>query len=169
MKNFTLKTFVLAFAFLAVASFALAQMPAAITIEPEGASAYDEITLTFNANESCTPDGKDDLIGLTQVYMHSAAFELGQPAGWGNFGVDYNAVGANGQDPILIANGDETYSITFIPAAFYGFPEGTVITKLTAVFNGGTWDAEGKDFGEGECKDFEIPLFYQSQPKKVIG
>ncbi len=163
MKNFTLKTFVLAFAFLAVASFALAQMPAAITIEPEGASAYDEITLTFNANESCTPEGKDDLIGFDQIYMHSAAFQLGQSGGWGDFAVDYNATGANGQQPILTANGDETYSITYTPAAFYGFPEGTIITKLTAVFNGGTWDAEGKDFGEGsECVDFQIPLYYES-------
>lgn len=148
-------------------AYAMAQMPAAITIEPEGATASDEITLTFNANLSCTPDGKDDLIGLAEIYMHSAAFELGQPAGWGNYGVDYNQQGANGETPVLVANGDETYSITFTPTDFYGVPEGAVITKLTAVFNNGTWNAEGKDFIEGECGDFNIPLAYASTDPKL--
>jgi len=142
-----------------ISIFSLAQMPAAITIEPEDATAYDEITLTFNAYESCTPTGKDDLIGLDSILMHSAAFELGQSGHWGIYKVDYNEVGANGQMPVLTANGDETYSITFIPVEFYGVPYGSVITKITAVFNGGTWDAEGKDFDEyGNCCDFQIPL-----------
>lgn len=167
MRTFTVKFLSFFFAIF-IGMYAVAQMPAAITIEPEDATASDELTLTFNALEACTPEGKDDLVGLDQVYMHSAAFELGQtPNTWGNYGVDYNQTGANGQSPILTANGDETYSITFTPTEFYGVPEGAIITQLTAVFNGGNWDAEGKDFVEGECGDFYIPLTYASTDPKL--
>ena len=162
MKNFTFKKILSLVVVLLFTASIYAQMPDAISITPEGATAYDEITLTFNANLACTPDGKQDLLGLQEVFMHSAAFELGQPAGWGNYGVDFDATGANGQAPILTPNGDDTYSITYNPFEFYGFPEGTVITQITAVFNNGSWDAEGKDYAEGGCGDFFIPLSFVS-------
>jgi len=169
MKNSTLRKILSLIAVFLFTASIYAQMPAAISISPEDATAYDEITLTFNATLACTPDGKQDLLGLQEVYMHSAAFELGQPEGWGNYGVDFDATGANGQAPILTANGDDTYSITYIPYDFYGFPEGTVITKITAVFNNGSWDAEGKDFIEGGCGDFNIPLsFVSGDPVLVV-
>ena len=160
MKKITFKTILSLIAVFLFSANVNAQMPEAITISPENGTAYDEITLTFNANLSCTPDGKQDLLGLQEVYMHSAAFELGQPAGWGNYSVQFDETGANGQYPILSANGDNTYSITYIPYEFYGFPEGTVITKITAVFNDGSWAAEGKDFLGEDCCDFNIPLNY---------
>jgi len=160
MKKISFKTILSLIAVFLFSANVNAQMPEAITISPENGTAYDEITLTFNANLSCTPDGKQDLLGLQEVYMHSAAFELGQPAGWGNYSVQFDETGANGQYPILSANGDNTYSITYIPYEFYGFPEGTVITKITAVFNDGSWAAEGKDFLGEDCCDFNIPLNY---------
>jgi uncharacterized protein (TIGR02145 family) len=165
MKKFTYKTILSLVAVFLFSANVNAQMPDAISITPEGATAYDEITLTFNANLACTPDGKQDLLGLQEVFMHSAAFELGQPGGWGNYAVDFDATGANGQAPILTPNGDDTYSITFIPYDFYGFPLGTVITKIIAVFNNGSWDAEGKDYVEGGCGDFFIPLNYGLLPQ----
>jgi type IX secretion system substrate protein len=95
--------------------------------------------------------------------MHSAAFKLSDDqTGWGPHGVDYNATGANDQSPVLTSNGDDTYSITFTPGEFYGVPEGETISQLSAVFNGGSWDNEGKDYVEGECGDFYIPLYFES-------
>lgn len=158
MKNFTLLLL-----FVGLSAHLFAQMPAAISIEPEGATGWDEITLTFAASQACTPDGKGDLLGFDQINMHSAAFKLGdEQTGWGPHGVDYNATGANDQSPILVNNGDDTYSFTFIPGEFYGVPEGATITQLSAVFNSGSWDNEGKDFVEGECGDFYIPLSFDT-------
>ncbi len=152
--------------FLAMSGFAFGQaMPEAITISPEGATAFDEITLTFNANKSCTPDGKANLLGLEYVAMHSAmSFLSDEPGAWGNNGVDYDGTPGGEYDTHLTSNGDGTYSKTFIPVTYYSLTgdEGVFI-GITAVFNNGAgWDAEGKDTGDGECIDFKIPLAYTS-------
>ncbi len=110
MKNY-LRQFSLMFLFIAMAGFAMGQaMPEAITISPEGATAFDEITLTFDANKSCTPDGKDNLLGLETIAMHSAMRFLSDAAGaWGNNGVDYNGTPGGEYDTRLTSNGDGTY------------------------------------------------------------
>lgn len=164
--KFFLRQFSLMFLLLAMAGFALGQpMPDAITISPEGATAFDEITLTFDANKSCTPEGKGNLLGLESVAMHSAIRFLGDELGdWGHNGVDYNGTPGGEYNTRLTSNGDGTYSMTFVPVTYYGLTgdEGVFI-GLSAVFNNGTgWDAEGKDTGDGECKDFKIPLGYES-------
>jgi hypothetical protein len=224
MKKFTF-TFLLTFAF---GAFLMAQMPVAITIEPADATAFDEITLTLDANESCpaealfgagkvmmhsgvTLDGAawsnvvafdgmgangqypellpvmgalppaismspryakatdtititldtrlscpmDALYGADSVMIHSGVTVDG--AGWSNV-IGFDGMGANGQYPKMTNNGDSTWSITIVPAAFYGVETGEV-TAINAVFNNGSWDAEGKDFDEeGGCVDFTIPL-----------
>ena len=126
----------------------------AISITPATATAWDEITLTLDAKLSC-PDSA--LFNADSVMMHSGVNIDG--AAWSNV-VEFNGLGANGQQPKLISNGDTTWSITFIPADFYGIEEGAVVTQINCVFNGGDWSlGEGKDFDdEGNCTDFAIPL-----------
>lgn len=140
-------------------------MPNAIKVEPEGATAFDQIKLTFDAKLSCTPDGKGNLLGLAQVAMHSAIKKLGTVwNSWGAPGVDYNGTPGGGYTTKLTNNGDDTYSITFIPADYYKVTadDGTFI-GISCVFNNGNgWDAEGKDQGDGACMDFQIPLAYVS-------
>jgi hypothetical protein len=156
----------LMFLLLAMAGFAIGQpMPDAITIEPEGATAFDEITLTFNANLACVPEGKGDLKGLESIAMHSAMRFMGDELGdWGHNGVDYNGTPGGDYDTRLTNNGDDTYSKTFVPVTYYNLTgdEGVFI-GISAVFNNGTnWDNEGKDTGDGACTDFKIPLAYTS-------
>jgi hypothetical protein len=140
-------------------------MPNAIKVEPEGATAFDEITLTFDAKLACTPEGKGNLLGLAQVAMHSGIKKLGTAwESWGAPGVDYNGTPGGEYTTKLLANGDDTYSITFIPAVYYGVTvDDGIFIGISCVFNNGnSWDNEGKDQGDGVCKDFQIPLSYVS-------
>lgn len=133
-------------------------MPAAISISPSGATAYDELTLTFYPEEACFISGS--LVGSDVVYIHSGVtYYTGQT--WQDV-VDFSGVGMNNQSPQLTDNGDGSWSITYTPAEFYGFTPGTVVTHICAVFNNGTWDFDGRDFEEGtsNCMDIFIPLNY---------
>ena len=128
-------------------------LPAAITITPGDATAWDTVTITLNTKLSC-PDSA--LFGADSIMIHSGVNLDG--AVWSNV-IPFDGMGANGQKPKLMDNGDSTWSITFVPADFYGIPEGSVVTQINGVFNNGSWDAEGKDFNEeGECTDFNIPI-----------
>ncbi|MCK4406049.1 MAG: T9SS type A sorting domain-containing protein [Bacteroidales bacterium] len=142
------------------------KMPAAITITPENATAWDEITLTLDAKLSC-PDSS--LFGADSVMMHSGVTIDGDV--WQNV-VDFDALGANGQQPKLINNGDTTWSITYIPAEFYGIEAiaGLEVSQICCVFNAGSWGAgEGKDFDdEGNCTDFYIPLVFENNRRWAI-
>jgi hypothetical protein len=132
------------------------QMPAAISIQPENATIYDEITLTFNAELACSQNGS--LNGLTSVAMHSGVTING--SAW-QYVVAFNSTGANGQSPILSSNPDGTFSITYTPFEFYGFPAGSGVTQICAVFNNGSdWNQDGRDFYQGgpNCQDFLIPI-----------
>ena len=128
--------------------------PPAISITPANATAWDEITLTLDAKLSC-PDSA--LFNADSVMMHSG-ITIDSSASQNV--VAFDALGANGQQPKLISNGDSTWSITFIPAEFYGVEEGTNVSAINCVFNAGDWSlGEGKDFdAEGNCTDFLIPL-----------
>ncbi|MCF8304011.1 MAG: LamG domain-containing protein, partial [Bacteroidales bacterium] len=153
MRKFTLKMVSALMAFMLVAGIAYSQMPEAISIDPPDATAFDELTLTIDANESC-PDG--DLLGVSQVFIHSGVTINGEQ--WQNV-IDFDGQGQNGQSPELTDNGDGTWSITYVPADYYGIEEGAEVTEICAVFNDGTWDHEGKDFDDqGNCMDFYIPL-----------
>jgi hypothetical protein len=135
-------------------------MPAAISIDPPDATAYDELTLTFNPEEACFTSGS--LVGSPEVFIHSGVtFNSGET--W-QFVIDFSSVGANGQSPQLTDNGDGTWSITFIPFEFYGFDPGSVVTQICAVFNDSTWNKDGRDFEEGtsNCADFFIPLNFST-------
>ncbi|MCB2222527.1 MAG: PKD domain-containing protein, partial [Bacteroidetes bacterium] len=128
--------------------------PPAITIDPLNATAYDEITLTFNTYYSCTSSGS--LVGIPNISLHSGVTIGGST--W-QYAVNWDETGSNGQSTLLTNNGDGTHSITFIPYEFYGFPEGTVVEEICAVFNSGSWNEEGKDHDpNGGCRDFFIPL-----------
>lgn len=125
----------------------------AVTIDPPTASAWDEITLTLDANMSC-PEGA--LLAADSVMMHSGVTIDG--AVWQNV-IAFDGTGADGTKPKLTSNGDGTWSMTFVPAEFYGILEGANVTAINCVFNQGNWSAEGKAFGEtGNCVDFVIPF-----------
>ena len=127
-------------------------LPAAISMTPRYATATDTITITLDTRLSCPTDA---LFGADSVMMHSGVTLDG--AAWSNV-ISFDAMGANGQAPKLTDNGDSTWTITIIPAEFYGIEAGEV-TAINCVFNNGTWDAEGKDFDDvGDCTDFLIPL-----------
>lgn len=151
---------------LAMGQWVVAQMPAAISIEPANATGWDEITLTLDASKACVPDGKQAVTNASTVRMHSAAFLYNNlenwGSSWGDPGIDYDATPKEeGFDfPTLTDNGDGTYSITFTPGIFYGVEEGSTIIGITAVFNGGSWDFEAKDNADDGCGDFYIPLTY---------
>jgi hypothetical protein len=136
-----------------------AQMPAAITISPPNATAYDELTLTFDPALACFESGS--LAGLPSIAMHSGvAFITGE--NWQNV-INFNATGYNGQSPTLLPTGDGKYAITYIPAEFYGLT-GQTVTQICAVFNNGTnWSQDGRDFipFSPYCMDFYIPLNFQ--------
>lgn len=142
---------------------ARAQMPAAITIDPPNATAYDQITLTFDPALACFQSGS--LIGLPSIAMHSGvSFVTGES--WQNV-INFNATGYNGQSPTLLPTGDGKYAITYIPAEFYGLT-GQTVTQICAVFNNGTnWSQDGRDFipYSQYCMDFFIPLYFQMNPE----
>jgi hypothetical protein len=164
MKNFTLKSLITLLVIAAMSHFAYSQMPAAITIDPPTATAYDDLTLTFNPVQACFQSGS--LAGVALVYMHSGVTIGGST--WQHV-VEYNSTGANGQAPHLTPNPDGTYSIVYNPAAFYGLDPGQVVTHICAVFNDGQWNSkDGRDFEPGttNCMDFFIPLAYVSTDPK---
>lgn len=133
-----------------------AQMPGAITIDPPDATAYDELTLTFDPGEACFENGS--LNGLPYIAMHSGV-KLLSGEQW-QYLIEFNSTGANGQLTKLIPSGNGKYSITFVPADYYGL-NGETVTQICAVFNNGTdWSQDGRDFASGgyECTDFIIPL-----------
>jgi hypothetical protein len=88
---------------------------------------------------------------------------------WQNV-IEFNLLGANGQQPKFTHNGDSTWSLTFTPADFYGITAGTVVEAINCVFNAGDWAlgegnagdwalGEGKDFDpDFNCIDFYLPL-----------
>jgi hypothetical protein len=136
-----------------------AQMPAAITVEPANATAFDELTLTFDPELACFESGS--LAGLPSIGMFSGVTIY--PGNIWQYVIPYNGTGVNGQAPVLMPTGDGKYSITYTPSEFYGIPIGTIVTQICAVFNNGTgWDQDGRDFDPGHtyCIDFFIPLNY---------
>ena len=142
------------------------QLPEAISIDPPNATAWEQLTLSYDPSKGCTPSGKGSLVGSSVIQMHSACFYLENIDNWPSWGqttIDYNAVPKDGihSTTDLTPNGDGTYSITFIPGAYYGAPAGKPIIGLTMVFNNGSWNNEGKDFASSGCKDFFVPLNYK--------
>lgn len=128
-------------------------LPAAISMSPRYAMATDTITITLDTRLSC-PDSS--LLGADSIKIHSGVTLDG--AGWSNV-IAFDAMGANGQSTHLMNNGDSTWTITLVPSEFYGVESGEV-TAINCVFNGGDWPlGEAKDFDlEGNCMDFNIPL-----------
>ena len=139
-----------------------AQMPAAIDIQPENATVYDEITLTLTINEACFENGS--LLGAPYAAIHSGITVNGNP--WQKV-VDFNGTGANGQSPVLNFVSEGVYAITYIPAEFYGILPNEVVTQICAVFNNGSnWNQDARDFQSGgtNCADFFIPINPGSPP-----
>jgi parallel beta-helix repeat protein len=166
MKNFKnlpikkLRCLSLILACICLTAVLKSQMPAAITIEPFNATAYDELTLIFDPDSACFESAS--LTGLDSIAMHTGVTYL-TGATWQNV-VYYNTSGVNGQSTTMLPTGDGKFSITYTPADFYGL-NGEIVTQICAVFNNGTnWFNDGRDFvsGGSDCMDFFIPLNYES-------
>lgn len=144
---------------LSLSAYSHAQMPAAISIDPPDATAYDQLTLTFDPALACFQSGS--LAGLSSIAIHSGvSFITGET--WQNV-VNFNSIGYNGQPTILLPTGDGKFSITYVPADFYGLT-GQIVTQICAVFNNGyNWSQDGRDFipNSSFCMDFFIPLNFQ--------
>lgn len=139
--------------------FSHAQMPAAITIDPPNASAYEELTLTFDPALACFQSGS--LAGLPSIAIHSGVTLITGEI-WQHV-VNFDGIGYNGQPTALIPTGDGKFYITYIPADFYGLT-GQTVTQICAVFNNGTdWSQDGRDFipNTSNCMDFFIPINFQ--------
>lgn len=129
-------------------------LPAAISMTPRYATWEDTIMITLDIRKACPAGG---LYEADSVMMHSGVTLDGNA--WQNV-VEFNGMGANGQMPKMMDNGDSTYSIEIVPKAFYGIEAGEV-TAINCVFNAGDWAlGEAKDFDEDgtTCIDFLIPL-----------
>lgn len=161
-----MKKLILAIIALQLCIGAFSQMPAAITVEPENATVFDEITLTVDVAQACFMAGS--LSGAPYIAIHSGVTYNG--AAW-QYVINFDGTGVNGQSPILSSNGDDTYSITFIPFEFYGFPAGGTVTQICGVFNNGNnWDQDARDFDAGgvDCMDFFIPILPGAPPDPVL-
>lgn len=155
-----MKKLVLIISIIIVAVSVNAQMPGAITIDPPDATAYDELTLTFDPAEACFES--ESLSGLPSIAMHSGV-TLSSGIQW-LYIIDFNSTGANGQPTSLLPTGDGRFSITYTPADYYGF-SGENVTQICAVFNNGTdWTQDGRDFESDytTCMDFFIPINFAS-------
>jgi hypothetical protein len=131
-------------------------IPAAITIEPPLATAYDELTLIFDPAEACFINGS--LAGLPSVAIHSGVTLITGET-W-QYLVEFNGTGVNGQATTLEPTGDGRYSLTYTPSEFYGL-NGEVVTQICAIFNNGTnWEQDGYDYipDTQDCMDFFIPI-----------
>jgi hypothetical protein len=161
MRNFTLnsmKRTMTIIAMVFMTTIVLGQMPNAITISPAGATAYDTITITLDPSKACFQAAS--LVGASVIKMHSGVTINTQT--WQNV-IAFDGVGLDGTKTSLTPNGDGTYSIKYLPVAYYGFPVGSTITQICAVFNGGDWNSDARDGDVGlhtTCPDFFIPIHY---------
>ncbi len=149
-------------------------MPAAISISPVNATGWDQLTITYDPSKGCTPNGNASMVGASVVKMHAAAFiydNIVSWPSWGQYLVNFDQTPGDGVHTTtnFTANGNGTYSITIIPAKYFGVPAGKTIVGLSMVFNDGSWaGANGKDFINGVCDNFYVPLKY-SRPDFKAG
>lgn len=165
MKTFT-KRLLAAFGLVMISAMMYAQMPDAISISPESATADDQITLTLTVSKACVPTGKNAV--SSRVCMHAGYGELSDPNSWQNV-IDWDKQGKDSTKTELTDNGDGTFSITFTPKSYFGIDDGVIVSQINAVFNGcDAWASEAKDNdGSGGCMDFFIPIKYKSTKPSI--
>lgn len=148
-------------------------MPAAISISPANATGWDQLTIKYDPSKGCTPNGNTSMVGASVVKMHAAAFiydNLVSWPSWGQYLVNYDQTPNDGIHATtdFTSNGDGTYSITLIPAKYFGVPAGKTIVGLSMVFNDGSWaGAQGKDYINSLCDNFYVPLKYTNPEFKA--
>ncbi|OWY21288.1 T9SS C-terminal target domain-containing protein [Sphingobacteriales bacterium UPWRP_1] len=122
------------------------------------ASADDWVTITYYADNGCTPDGKTPVAGLPYIAIHSGVTIGGSGwqyvKGWNDSPDNITAT------KMFPESGTNNYKITFIPREFYGVPSGENPTGINCVFNGSDndpapWASEGKD-PNNNCGDFSL-------------
>lgn len=140
-----------------------------VVMIPPLASAFDEVTLWFDPAYSCEAGSGSSLENFGEVWMHSGIGINGTI--WNN-SVPWDNLGANGQSPQMVLNGNGKASITYTPSEFYGTSaDQSLQDQLCMVLNGGNlaqaqfgspWSKIGKATDEyGNCTDIFIPLEYR--------
>ncbi len=117
-----MRKFTFLISLLFITSMALAQeMPDAISVMPEDATAFDELTLTLDVSKSCPQDA---LFHADSVMIHSGVNIDG--SAWQNV-VDFDAMGANGQQAKLVRIGPGfPAAITLSPGYVTAWDEVTI-------------------------------------------
>jgi hypothetical protein len=106
-----------------------------VTIDPLNTTGQEPITITLDPSLACVPEADvSGLVGAEQIGMHSSAVLAGDPdVTWYNL-VPWDGTAYDGSQPILLPNGDGTYSITLTPSEFYGTGDQQV-KGISMVFN----------------------------------
>ncbi len=118
----------------------------------------DYVTITYYADNGCTPAGKTTVAGLPYIGLHSGVTTT---AGNWQFVKGWNDTPQNITDTKMFPeSGTNNYKITILPREFYGVPSGEVVTGINCVFNGSDndaapWASEGKD-PNNACNDFSL-------------
>ena len=130
-----------------------------VTIVPLNTTGQEEITITLDPSIACSPDSDSaNLVGVPQIGMHSSAVLRGEPDVAWYHAVWWDEAGVDGTEPILMPNGDGTYSITLNPSEFYGTGDAPV-KGLSMVFNNSRdWTQSARAFGEDGCVDLYATL-----------
>ncbi|HRI26943.1 MAG TPA: FlgD immunoglobulin-like domain containing protein [Chitinophagales bacterium] len=123
------------------------------------ASADEWVTITYYADNGCTPEGKTSVAGLPYIAIHSGV----TTAAGGNwqFVKGWNDNPDNIQATKMFREGTtNVYKISFMPREFYGVPAGEEVLGINCVFNGSDndpapWSSEGKD-PNSNCGDFAL-------------
>ena len=131
------------------------QFPEAISILPDSAAGFGEITLILDPAKTCVPDGYERISGQDSILFSSSAVLLYEDERSWDHRVGSKYPSQDGTLPYLYPYNDSLYSITYTPRAYYG--TGTELIKgISARFR--REGAYGLDFGEEGCQDFYIPF-----------
>ncbi len=122
-----------------------------VTISPNLNDLNQQITITVDANSVAT--NCNGFSTPSKVYIHSGVGDNSNAFGIqtiGNWGQD-DGVGQ------MTSNGDGTWSITFVPSAYYSLSamEQANVTQMGMVFRNETGSQELKD---NNCADFIFPV-----------
>jgi len=111
-----------------------------VSLNPSGAGAADEVTITFDANQ-----GNKELVGADKVYMHHGVVtDKALGTAWkyvkGNWGKD-DGIGLMTK----VAGAADKWQITFKPSvrAYYGVPNGENIFRISCVFRSADGSIKG--------------------------
>jgi len=114
------------------------EVPQIVDVTPQGFTADDNITITFDATQAT-----GNLVGATKVYMHSGVvLDSATGTTWSNVVGNWGADDGVGQ---MTSIGNDKWQISLTPRSYYSVAAGQPIYRLAMVFR----DATGTNTGKG--------------------